>query len=142
MAETNERPRRPNTWTTDELIKIGTAEELRLASRRSDGTLRNPVTIWVVRHDDRLYVRSVNGRAAGWFGGTQTRHEGHIQAGGIERAVTFAEVDDTVDDRIDAEYRTKYGRYAVSTVDSVLSPEARSATLELLPGPLVGMQSV
>ena len=25
-------------------------------------TLRNPVTIWVVRHGDDLYIRSVNGR--------------------------------------------------------------------------------
>ena len=36
------------TWTSDELTKIGAAEELRIASLRSDGTLRNPVTIWVV----------------------------------------------------------------------------------------------
>lgn len=50
------------TWTNDELTKIGAAEELEIASRRRDGTLRNPVTIWVVRHGDDLYVRSVNGR--------------------------------------------------------------------------------
>ena len=29
-------------WTSDELARIGTAEELRIASRRRDGTLRNP----------------------------------------------------------------------------------------------------
>jgi hypothetical protein len=46
-------------WTSDELTKIGGAEELELASRRHDGTLRNPVTMWVVRHGDNLYVRSV-----------------------------------------------------------------------------------
>ncbi len=50
------------TWTSDELTKIGTAEELKIASLRRDGTLRNPVMIWVVRHGDDLYVRSVNGR--------------------------------------------------------------------------------
>ena len=31
-------------WTSDELNKIGKAEELRIASLRSDGTLRKPVT--------------------------------------------------------------------------------------------------
>jgi hypothetical protein len=51
-------------WTSDELTKIGAAEELQLASRRPDGTLRNPVTMWVVRHGDCLYVRSVNGPTA------------------------------------------------------------------------------
>ena len=49
-------------WTSEELTKIGTAEELRIASLRRDGTLRNPVTIWVVRLGDDLYVRSANGR--------------------------------------------------------------------------------
>jgi len=35
------------TWTSDELKKIGTTEELQIASLRHDGTLRNLVTIWV-----------------------------------------------------------------------------------------------
>ena len=39
-------------WTSDELTKIGTAEELRIASLRRDGTLRKPVIIWVVRVGD------------------------------------------------------------------------------------------
>ena len=42
------------TWTSDELKKIGEAEELEIASLRGNGTLRNPVTIWVVRHGDDL----------------------------------------------------------------------------------------
>ncbi|MEV1171703.1 hypothetical protein [Nonomuraea sp. NPDC049784] len=32
-------------WTSDELTAIGDAEELDLASRRDDGTLRRPATI-------------------------------------------------------------------------------------------------
>ena len=39
-------------WTSDELAKIGAAEELELASRRRDGAPRKPVTIWVVRHGE------------------------------------------------------------------------------------------
>ncbi len=45
-------------WTSDELDKIGAADELELAPLRRNGTLRNPVTIWVVRLGDDLYVRS------------------------------------------------------------------------------------
>jgi hypothetical protein len=48
-----------------------------------DGTLRKPRTIWVVRVGDDLYVRSMYGRAGGWFPATQVRHHGHIQAGGV-----------------------------------------------------------
>ena len=65
-------------WTDDELDKIGAAEELQIASLRGDGTLRKPVTIWVVSLGDDLYVRSVNGRTSAWFRGVQTRHEGRI----------------------------------------------------------------
>ena len=48
-------------WTGDELAKIGTADELDIAALQADGTLCNPVTIWVVRHGDDLYVRSYRG---------------------------------------------------------------------------------
>jgi hypothetical protein len=121
-------------WTSDELNKIGTAEELKIASLRRDGTLRNPVTIWVVRLGDDLYVRSVNGRTAAWFRGTQVRHEGHIRAGGVDKEVTFVEMADPgINEQIDAAYRTKYRRYAASIIRTILSPNARSATIKLVP---------
>jgi len=120
-------------WTSDELNKIGKAEELDIASLRSDGTLRNPVTIWVVRHGDDLYVRSVNGRTASWFRGAQVRHDGRIWAGGVEKDVTFVDADHDIDDQIDAAYRTKYRRYAASIIRSIVSPEARSTTIKLVP---------
>ena len=121
-----------SAWTSDELDRIGAAEELELASVRGDGTLRNPVTMWVVRHGDELYVRSVNGRGSSWFRGAQTRHEAHIRAGGVDRDVLLVETDDATDE-LDAAYRTKYRRYAASIVDSTVSAEARAATLELVP---------
>jgi hypothetical protein len=121
------------TWTSNELNKIGAAEELEIASLRLDGTLRAPVTIWVVRHGDDLYVRSVNGRSGAWFRGTQVRHVGHIQAGGVDKDVTFVDADPAINDQIDAAYRTKYRRYAASIIGSILSPEARSATIKLVP---------
>ena len=120
-------------WTNDELDNIASAEELELASARRDGSLRNAVTIWVVRHGDDLYVRSVNGRTAGWFRGTQVRHEGRIWAGGVEKDVTFVDAGDEVNDQVDAAYRAKYRRYAASIINSVVSPEARSATIKLVP---------
>jgi len=122
------------TWTSDELNKIGTAEELLIASLRRDGTLRNAVTIWVVRLGDDLYVRSVNGRTSAWFRGAQLRHEGRIQAGGIKKDVTFVEeADPNLNDRIDAAYSTKYRRYAASIIGHITSPDARAATIKLVP---------
>jgi hypothetical protein len=120
-------------WTSDELTKIDAADELEIASTRRDGTLRSPTTIWVVRLGDDLYVRSVNGRTAAWFRGSQVRHEGQIRTGGVEKDVTFAYVDEDIDDQIDDAYRDKYRRYSSSIVGSVLTPEARSATIKLVP---------
>jgi hypothetical protein len=122
-----------STWTDNELNEIGNAEELQIASLRQDGTLRKPRIIWVVRLGDDLYVRSVNGRTSDWFCGVQTRHEGYIRAGGVEKDVIFVEESDfNVNDKIDAAYATKYRRYA-SIIPSINDPKARAATIKLVP---------
>ncbi|HUJ91828.1 MAG TPA: DUF2255 family protein [Gaiellaceae bacterium] len=121
-----------STWTEDELSRIAAADELQLASRRRDGTLRPPVTIWVVRVGGDVYVRPVNGRASAWFRGVQVRHEGHVDVGGVEKDVSFVETDGPADE-IDAAYREKYRRYPTSYVDHVTTPDARAATLRLDP---------
>ena len=118
-------------WTSDELDTIGDAEELTLASARRDGTLRNAVTMWVVRHRDDLYVRSVNGRDSSWFRGAQTRHEARIRAGGIEKDVRLSETEQANDD-VDAAYHAKYGDRYPTIVPSIVAPEARAATLKLI----------
>lgn len=121
-------------WTGDELSRIGRAEELEIASLRRDGTLRKSRTIWVVRVGDDLYVRSVNGRGSDWFRGVLTRHEGRIQAGGVEQDVTFTEVTDaTTQEQIDAAYLEKYRRQPKEYVDACLTPQALAATIRLVP---------
>ena len=120
-------------WTSDELGKIAAAEELELASVRRDGTLGNPVTIWVVRVGDDLYVRSWKGHSAVWFRATQACHEGHIKAGGAGRDVSFvAEADAAINDQIDAAYRTKYHRHGGRYVDPMVATTARATTIKLV----------
>jgi hypothetical protein len=118
-------------WTSDELDTIATAEELHLASVRRDGTLRPPMTMWVVRDGVDLYVRSVNGRGSSWFRGAQTTPQAHTTAGGVEKDVSLVETD--VDDEVDAAYHAKYGRRYPTIVPSIVAPEARAATLKLVP---------
>lgn len=122
------------TWTAEELNKIGSAEELRIATLRRDGTLRRPVIIWVVRLGSDLYVRCVNGRKGAWFRGVLSRHEGRIWAGGMEKDVTFVEeIDSGINDKIDEAYLTKYQRYP-QWVAPMVTPEVRAATIKLVPG--------
>jgi hypothetical protein len=121
------------TWTSDELERIGNAEELEIASRRRDGTLRNPVKIWVVGYGDDLYVRAAFGRNVAWFRGTQVCHEGRITADDLHKNVLFADGDPAIDDQIDAAYRVKYRRYGEEYVNAMVAHAARSATIKLVP---------
>jgi hypothetical protein len=71
----------------------------------------------------------------------QMRQEGHIQAGGVDKDVTFVvEVDDDVNHEIDIAYRAKYRRYGGRYVNPMVVAEARAATIKLVPrstGPML-----
>ncbi|MER5430093.1 DUF2255 family protein [Streptomyces sp. NPDC002588] len=123
----------PAPWTDDELDRIGSAEELEVASRRRDGELGGRRTIWVVRVGDDIFVRSVNGPTSAWFRGTRARHEGRVEAGGVEKDVAFEDADGEINDAVDAAYRTKYGRYSANTIQRITSSTAGSTTMRLLP---------
>jgi hypothetical protein len=119
------------TWTSDELTRIGAADELQV---HPDGR-RAPTTIWVVPLGDDLYIRAANGPGAAWYRAVQKSHEGHIRAGGVDKDVTFTGVtDDDVQARIDAVYRDKYRRYGAELVDTMVAEPAKAATLRLAPG--------
>lgn len=123
-----------NAWTNEELNQIGNADELQIASLRGDDTLRKPVTIWVVRMGDELYVRSYRGDKGAWYRHLRERHEGRIQAGGSTKYVTFvAETDPAINDLVDAAYRSKYGHYSAQYVDPMVTPTARATTTKLVP---------
>ena len=124
----------PMTARTDEeLERIGEAQELQLASERPDGTLRPYVTMWVVRVDDELYVRSAYGANNPWFRRAKASGVGRIRAGGLERDVTFAEPAPDVHLDIDATYRGKYDRYGPAIVGTVVGSLAHAVTIRLVP---------
>lgn len=112
-------------------------EELEIASRKPDNTLRKSTIIWVVGVGDDLCVRSVNGRTSNWFRGVQKRHEGRIWADDVEKDVHFEEIsaEDAINNQINMAYSNKYRHYAASIIDRINSVNARSATIKLLPLP-------
>ena len=119
-----------SAWPEVELARIAKAGELRIAGRRTDGTLRKLVIIWQVRAGDELFVRSVNGPTAAWYRGTEELGEGRIESGGVSKDVVFTS-DATQDPEVDAAYRAKYG--TGSSVRAITSPTATSTTLRVDP---------
>lgn len=120
-------------WTEEELATIGSAEEVELATVGASGRLRRPVTVWVVRVGDKLYVRSWLGQQAKWYQSLQSRGEGHIRARGVEKDVLLVPTGGAVNDAVDAGYRGKYRRHAGGHLEPMIAAGARATTLEMRP---------
>lgn len=121
------------SWSTDELDRIAAVDEVDIAPRRADGSLRQPTTIWVVRDGDDLFVRSWHGMEGHWWRSASASHTGRITADGMEMDVTFSDAGDPdVNDRVDAAYRAKYGRHS-DYVEPMVADQARATTLRLAP---------
>jgi hypothetical protein len=122
-------------WTDDELERVGNAEELQLASRRPDGTLRKFIIMWVVRDGDELFVRSAYGPDNPWYRRAIASGEGRIRAGGVERDAEFEHVaeDAAVHSTLDETYREKYRSHGEQIVDTVVGEHVHGVTIRLVP---------
>lgn len=120
-------------WTAEDLDRIGQAEELDLAPRRPDGSLQSFTTMWVVRANGGLYVRSAGGPKRPWFRHAQATGAGRIRAGGVEVDVQFAEAGPDAQSAIDEAYHEKYDRYGATIVGHVTGPDAYPVTVRLFP---------
>jgi hypothetical protein len=120
------------SWTSDELDRIGAADELHIAPLGADGKPIRPVPIWVVRVGDDLYVRSWRGDDGAWYRAAKARREGRISAGGVDKDVRFVDARAGIAGAVDAAYRETYSRYP-SYVPPMLSDQARATTLEVVP---------
>lgn len=120
-------------WEPHDIDTIGRATELRVTSRRPDGSLRPEVTIWHVRSGDDLYVRSAHGPENGWFRHAAAAGAGRVSAGGVEADVTFEPADPAVRDALDAAYHAKYDRYGPGPVGAVTGDDVLRTTLRVVP---------
>jgi hypothetical protein len=125
------------SWDRTELEQVGTATELELAVRRTDGTLSRFTVMWVVRVGTSPYVRSAYGPDSAWYRRAIRYGRGRIRAGGVERDVVLEHLapDDHVHGEIDASFRAKYDQYGSRIVDTVVGPDAATVTLRLDPAP-------
>jgi len=121
------------TWTDGELRRVGAADELRISTRRPDGSLRAAIPIWMAVVDGALYVRSAHGPDNGWFRRARAAGEGRISAGGVERDVTFALAAPEVRARLDDTLHAKYDRYGPGPVGAITGDDVLETTLLVTP---------
>lgn len=121
-----------SAWTKQELGVIADSEELHLASRRSDGSLRPETTMWVVRVGDNVYVRSAGGAGQPWFRHAMSSKFGHVRAGRVDADAQFATTIPDSNDEIDAQYHAKYDRYGPNLVGHVTGKAAHAVTVHLI----------
>jgi hypothetical protein len=123
-------------WTPDDIRRIGSAEELQIAARRADGTLRRWLPIWVVCVDEQVYVRTWYRRNTGWFAHVLDSRRACVRVPGLQADVAVEDVGAGADQLrvdIDAAYRAKYERYGTSTVENMVADAAAATTLLLSP---------
>ena len=118
-------------WSPSELETLGGTEEIQLSPVLGDGTLRTPVTVWTVGVGPDVFVRAVNGPQAAWYKSALERKVGTVTGGGVKKDVTF--VPDAANADVDAAYQAKYAHYSANIVGSVLTAQARAATIKLVP---------
>jgi len=120
-------------WTTDELARIDKASELRIASRRPDGTLRPYTTIWHSTLGDALYIRSAHGPGNGWFRRAVASGTGRISAGGVEKDVTFELAEPGIRADLDRALHGKYDRFGPGPVAAITGSDVLETTLKVMP---------
>jgi hypothetical protein len=116
---------------TPTLDAFARAQELRISSRRPDGTLRPAVPIWGVVLDGALYVRSQDGPSNGWYRRALASGTGRIHGGGTEADVMITKAQDADNAAIDAAYLEKYGYYG--DIGGIVGPAVWDVTLVIRP---------
>jgi hypothetical protein len=123
------------TWSANELGHFASSEELEIAPRSADGSLRPFVPIWVVAAGDEVYVRTWHRRDNGWFGRVVDSKQARVRVGGLEADVAVEDVGaDKSRSDVDDAYRQKYARYGDGTVSRMVTDDAAASTLRLVVG--------
>lgn len=119
-------------WTPDILDTIVTADDLKIAPFRADGTTYGtPTWIWCVAVDGELYVRPWNGMRSRWYGAAMAQRAGRIVAAGHTYEVGFAPAEADMLDAVDQAYRAKYP--GADYLADMIGDGPRAATVRIRP---------
>ncbi len=116
-------------WTDEQLDALGPPAAIDVTPQRGDRTAGRSATIWIVRVDDNLYIRSYRGAEGGWYRAARRSGRGRVNAAAAGYDVVLEPAPDVDQAAVDAAYRAKYGR--ASYVDAMVTDAAAATTLRL-----------
>jgi hypothetical protein len=110
------------------LSSLGESQEIDIRPAATD----KPVTIWVVRLDDDIYVRSYRAEEGRWYRAFREEPRASILYGGGDLEVHGEAVSDAAtNERLNGAYMAKYR--SSSAVGAMVAPEVAATTMRLLP---------
>jgi hypothetical protein len=120
------------SWSNEELRRIAAADDLHVSPFRQDGvTYGTPTWIWSVVVGDELFARAYNGAKSRWYKAAIEQGAGRVTVAGVTKEVSFEAADDSMADRIDEAYRSKYK--SSPYLQAMIAQRSRAAAVRILP---------
>ena len=116
-------------WTTEEIADFRTTENLPIRTAGRADHLRGRTLVWVVTHDDSVYVRSYRGVSGAWYRRALVSPAGEVTVMGTGVPVLCEPAGAENAEEVSDAYRAKYGRF--SYVSSIVTELAVAATMRL-----------
>ena len=119
------------TFPEPDIAAIAAADEIEIERRAPDGSVHRTI-IWIVANDGDVYIRSVNGPGARWYGEAIATGEVAVHVEGrriparVEAAADAAGVE-ACSEALRAKYKADY------SLQSMLMPETLPTTLRVVP---------
>lgn len=118
-------------WTKEQLNTLRQVTTVQNHPNNDQGKSFQDYPIWVVVHDNKVYLRAGKGKDSKWYK-AGLKNGGAIEFNGQNHAVKYVAVTDTKEIKaVTQAYRDKYhGQYPI---DMMVSDKCAAATVELLP---------
>lgn len=123
-----------DSFDAETLRLLDETKEVRIETRRDEGSAGRATIIWVVVVDGGVYVRSVQGEDGRWYRRITSNPNAalHVDDRRIPVRAALANDDETIE-AVSEAYRSKYGRTSPGSTGAMVRDEVLHTTLRLEP---------
>src|ERR671910_945919 len=123
-----------DTFDAETLRLLDETREVRIETRREDGSPEHRTIIWVVVVEGEVFVRSVRGAKGRWYREISSNPEGALHVEDDRIPVQAAPTTEAATvDAVSAAFRSKYQQSSPASTEAMVRPETLPTTLRLSP---------